>query len=62
MGQEFGGRPGDCPVTETTSDRLVRLPFYTDMTMADLEQVVDAVVAFQPAVEGAPRAQKQAHG
>jgi dTDP-4-amino-4,6-dideoxygalactose transaminase len=62
MGQEFGGRPGDCPVTEATSDRLVRLPFYTDMTMADLEQVVDAVVAFQPAVEGAPRAQKQAHG
>lgn len=51
MGQEFGGRPGDCPVTEAVSDRLVRLPFYTDMTMADLEQVVDAIVAFQPGIE-----------
>ncbi|MCE7988504.1 MAG: dTDP-4-amino-4,6-dideoxygalactose transaminase [Caldilinea sp. CFX5] len=51
MGQALGGRPGDCPVTEAISDRLVRLPFYTDMTMADLEQVVDAIVAFQPGVE-----------
>lgn len=51
MGQEFGGRPGHCPVTEAISDRLVRLPFYTGMTLADLEQVVDAIVAFQPSVE-----------
>jgi len=51
MGQEFGGQPGDCPMTEAISDRLVRLPFYTDMTMAELEQVVDAIVAFQPSVE-----------
>src|SRR5262249_21824423 len=28
MGRRFGGRPGDCPVTESVSDRLLRLPFY----------------------------------
>jgi len=27
MGQRFGGREGDCPVTENVSDRLLRLPF-----------------------------------
>lgn len=48
MGQAFGGQPGDCPVTEEISDRLVRLPFYTDMTTADLERVVDAIYEFQP--------------
>ena len=59
MGQAFGWQPGDCPVTETVSDRLVRLPFYTDMTMADLEQVVDAIVGFQPNAEGASSGQKR---
>jgi dTDP-4-amino-4,6-dideoxygalactose transaminase len=59
MGQAFGWRPGDCPVTETISDRLVRLPFYTDMTLADLERVVDAIVSFQPSSEGAVYAHKQ---
>jgi dTDP-4-amino-4,6-dideoxygalactose transaminase len=37
MGLKFGGRLGDCPVTEDVSDRLVRLPFYNGMT--DEEQV-----------------------
>ena len=35
MGQSFGGRAGDCPVTEHVSDRLLRLPFYYDLTEAD---------------------------
>ncbi len=48
MGQTFGGQPGDCPVTESVSDRLVRLPFYTDMTASDLGRVADAVVHFRP--------------
>lgn len=47
MGQAFGGQVGDCPVTESVSDRLVRLPFYTDMTAVDLERVVDAIEHFQ---------------
>lgn len=48
MGQEFGWQTGDCPVTESVSDRLVRLPFYTNMTMTDLDRVIDAILAFRP--------------
>ena len=48
MGQAFGWQVGDCPVTEAVSDRLVRLPFYTNMTMTDLERVIHTILAFQP--------------
>jgi len=47
MGQQFGGKPGDCPVTESVADRLVRLPFYTDLTEADQTCVVDTIRAFE---------------
>jgi dTDP-4-amino-4,6-dideoxygalactose transaminase len=43
MGQRFGGRPGDCPVTEEISDRLVRLPFYNDLSPEDQDRVIRAV-------------------
>ncbi|MBN1810218.1 MAG: dTDP-4-amino-4,6-dideoxygalactose transaminase [Anaerolineae bacterium] len=43
MGQRFGGQPGDCPVTEDVSDRLVRLPFYNDLTQVDQDRVIGAV-------------------
>ncbi|NOZ24452.1 MAG: dTDP-4-amino-4,6-dideoxygalactose transaminase [Planctomycetes bacterium] len=43
MGRKFGGRPGDCPVTEDASYRLVRLPFYNDLTEEDQNRVVAAV-------------------
>jgi dTDP-4-amino-4,6-dideoxygalactose transaminase len=46
MGQRFGGRAGDCPVTEDVSDRLLRLPFYNDLTEADQERVVTTIHAF----------------
>ncbi len=45
MGRRFGGRPGDCPVTESVSDRLLRLPFYNNMTESDQERVVSAIKA-----------------
>jgi dTDP-4-amino-4,6-dideoxygalactose transaminase len=44
MGRKFGGQPGDCPVTESVSDRIVRLPFYNDLTRDDQDRVVDAVL------------------
>ncbi len=47
MGREFGGREGDCPVTESISRRLLRLPFYNDMTEADQARVVTAVREFR---------------
>ncbi len=43
MGQRFGGRPGQCPVAESASECLVRLPFYTGMTHSDQGRVIEAV-------------------
>jgi dTDP-4-amino-4,6-dideoxygalactose transaminase len=47
MGEKYGGKPGDCPVTERISDQLVRLPFYTGMTDAELAVVAEAVKSFK---------------
>lgn len=46
MGQRFGGKPGDLPVTESISDRLVRLPFHNALTSNEQEQVIDAIREF----------------
>lgn len=43
MGQRFGGKEGDCPVTERISDQLVRLPFYNHLSLADQNRVIAAV-------------------
>jgi dTDP-4-amino-4,6-dideoxygalactose transaminase len=47
MGQRFGGRPGDCPVTEQVSDRLLRLPFFNSMAEAEQGRVIAAILEFQ---------------
>lgn len=47
MGKQFGGKEGDCPVTEDISDRLLRLPFYNSLTESDLAQIVGAIQAFE---------------
>jgi dTDP-4-amino-4,6-dideoxygalactose transaminase len=47
MGRQFGGKPGDCRVTEDISDRLLRLPFYNDLSEAEQDEVIDAVKAFR---------------
>jgi len=47
MGQRFGGRAGQCPVTERASDCLLRLPFYNDLTEAEQAEVIDAIVEFE---------------
>jgi dTDP-4-amino-4,6-dideoxygalactose transaminase len=47
MGRQFGGKSGDCPATEDVSDRLLRLPFYNDLTEADQARVVAAVKDFK---------------
>ena len=46
MGRKFGGKPGDCPVTEDASDRLLRLPFYNDIQEEDLARVVARILEF----------------
>ncbi len=42
----WGGKAGDCPVTEDVSDRLVRLPFFNFMTEVQQGEVIDAVEGF----------------
>jgi dTDP-4-amino-4,6-dideoxygalactose transaminase len=43
MGHAFGGQAGDCPVTERVADRILRLPFYTNMTEIEEETVLDGL-------------------
>src|SRR5271157_207195 len=47
MGRSFGGREGDCPVTERVSDQLIRLPFHNVLTGTDQEQVIEAILKFE---------------
>ncbi len=47
MGRRFGGQPGGCPVTEDISERLLRLPFYIDLTETDQARVVKTVKEFR---------------
>ena len=63
MGQRFGGRPGDCPVTEHVSERLLRLPFFNGLTEAEQAEVVAALHEFdgwrrQPAGVGVGERQR----
>ncbi len=46
MGMQFGGKAGDCPVTERVSDQLVRLPFHNALTEAEQQRVIDAILEF----------------
>ena len=46
MGAKFGYREGILPVTEQLSGRLVRLPFYYEITQEEQTHVVDALQAF----------------
>lgn len=46
MGQRYGGRPGDCPVTEEISDRLVRLPMYNDMSLDEQDRILETILSF----------------
>lgn len=46
MGRRSAARQADCPVTEDLSPRLLRLPFYNDLTEAEQFRVVAAVTSF----------------
>lgn len=47
MGQKWAARETPCPVTEDLSLRLLRLPFYNDLTEGELARVVTAVTSFE---------------
>jgi dTDP-4-amino-4,6-dideoxygalactose transaminase len=48
MGRRWGGKEGDCLVAEAMSDRVLRLPFYNELSAEDQERVISAVREFQP--------------
>jgi len=51
FGRKFGGRVGDCPVCEDVSDRLLRLPFFNQLTQEEQGEVIEAIKDFnQPAM------------
>ena len=43
MGERFGYKTGDLPVTEEMSERLLRLPFFYDMTEEEQVLVVKSL-------------------
>ncbi len=47
MGRQFGGSEGDCPVTEDVTQRLVRLPFYFDLSDDAQTKVIAASQKFE---------------
>jgi dTDP-4-amino-4,6-dideoxygalactose transaminase len=46
MGRKFGYKEGDLPLTEGLSARLLRLPFFNDITESEQGRVVDEIAAF----------------
>ena len=51
----FQDAPRDCPVTDEISGRLLRLPFYTDISADEQERVVASLVSALRAVSNAPK-------
>jgi dTDP-4-amino-4,6-dideoxygalactose transaminase len=46
-GRKFAARPAECPVAEEMSARLLRLPFYNDISREDQERVVSALTSYR---------------
>jgi dTDP-4-amino-4,6-dideoxygalactose transaminase len=42
-GKKFAAGPSSCPVTEKVSERLLRLPFYNDLSKSEQDQVTAAI-------------------
>ena len=47
-GRSLGYTDGQLPVTESASERLVRLPLFNDMREDEMQRVIEAVGAFEP--------------
>ncbi len=45
MGRRWGGQPGDCPISEDVSDRLLRLPLSAGLTDSEQDRVVSMIQA-----------------
>jgi dTDP-4-amino-4,6-dideoxygalactose transaminase len=49
MGKKLGCDDRDLPVTQSVSERLVRLPLYCDLSDSDVDFICDEIVAFYQA-------------
>lgn len=49
MGRKFGGKEGDCPVTEEISDQLVRLPLFYNLTGSEQDFIIETILQFKVA-------------
>ena len=47
FGVRYGGKIGDLPVTEDTSDRLLRLPLFNSYTEDEQTRVIEALLSFE---------------
>jgi dTDP-4-amino-4,6-dideoxygalactose transaminase len=45
-GWKFGGLPSACPVAESASDCLVRLPLHAGVSVSDRDRVIQAALSF----------------
>jgi dTDP-4-amino-4,6-dideoxygalactose transaminase len=45
-GRRFGVSPLGCPVTQSASDRLVRLPMFSDISEAEVSKIIETVTEF----------------
>jgi dTDP-4-amino-4,6-dideoxygalactose transaminase len=43
MGRKLGYAPDDVPVTEELAPRVLRLPFHNDLTLIDIDRVIEAI-------------------
>jgi dTDP-4-amino-4,6-dideoxygalactose transaminase len=62
VGRRLGYRPGDLPVTEGLSARLLRLPCYPDLTAEEQDRVIGSVTEFLDVPRSAPRGHRRARG
>ena len=46
MAVKLGANRYSCPITELAADRLVRLPFYNDLSQTDLEFIIEKILNF----------------
>jgi dTDP-4-amino-4,6-dideoxygalactose transaminase len=60
MGRTFGYREGDLPHTEDLSRRLLRLPFYPDLTGRQVDHVAGAVASYFDAGRRTRRRERRA--
>jgi dTDP-4-amino-4,6-dideoxygalactose transaminase len=47
VGRTLGGVPGQCPVSESAAQTLVRLPLFIELNEPELDRIISAVKEFQ---------------